>query len=210
MDQIRTNFPTLKAANLFDAKLYADRKDMVSELGGFAKGGKIAEIGVALGDFSTFLLETLIPESFVGFDVFELHKLETLWGQGTKEIFHGMSHYDFFKHRLSQHGQAVVAEKGFSHDTLAKYPDGYFNLIYVDAEHTYEPVKRDAELAARKLVDGGLLIFNDYIMYDHFLNAQYGVVPVVNEMVVNQGWSVVGFALQPQMFCDIAIQRIAR
>ena len=210
MNQIRTNFPELSRANLFNALLYADRKDMISDLGAPAKGGQIAEIGVALGDFSQFLLETLSPKRFVGFDLFELHKLESIWGQETKNIFHGMSHYDFFKSRFSQYGQTVVAEKGFSHDALARYPDEHFDLIYIDAEHTYDPVKRDAELAARKLTDTGLLIFNDYIMYDHFQNAHYGVVPVVNEMVVNQGWSVVGFALQPQMFCDIAIRRILR
>ncbi|MCM2511256.1 hypothetical protein ACVCIC_04940 [Burkholderia glumae] len=44
-------------------------------------------------------------------------------------------------------------------------------------------------------------------MYDPFVKAEYGIVPVVNEMVVNQGWKVIGFALQKDMFCDIAIQR---
>lgn len=210
MNQIQTNYPELQEANLHNARLYANRKDMVCDLGAAAKEGRIAEVGVALGDFSEFLLETLSPKRFVGFDLFDLHNLELLWGQETKNIFNGASHHDYYKNRLSQYGQTVVTEKGLSQETLIRYPDRYFDLIYLDADHVYEGVKRDAELAARKLIDGGLLIFNDYIMYDPFQNIQYGVVPVVNEMIVNQGWSVVGFALQQHMFCDIAIQKIIR
>jgi hypothetical protein len=39
------------------------------------------------------------------------------------------------------------------------------------------------------------------------LQEDYGIVPVVNKMVVNQGWKVLGFALQKHMFCDIALVR---
>jgi hypothetical protein len=35
----------------------------------------------------------------------------------------------------------------------------------------------------------------------------YGIVPVVNSLVVNEGYDVVAFALQQQMFCDIAIRK---
>jgi hypothetical protein len=201
------NFPAISEANLSNARLYANRHDMAANLGMTAKGGVIAEIGVGLGDFSQFLLEALSPKRFVGFDTFRLHEIETLWGRDSKDIFQGNSHFDFYKHRMSKFGEVVVAEEGFSHETLSKYPNRYFDFIYVDAEHTYDEVKRDADIASMKLVDNGLIIFNDYIMYDHVQNCPYGVVPVVNEMVANDGWKVVGFALQQHMFCDIAVRR---
>jgi hypothetical protein len=50
------------------------------------------------------------------------------------------------------------------------------------------------------------VVFNDYIMWDHVTDSAYGVVPVVNELVVNGGWEVVAFALEHQLFCDIAIR----
>ena len=31
--------------------------------------------------------------------------------------------------------------------------------------------------------------------------------PVVNDLVVNHGWRVVGFALDQHLYCDIALQR---
>jgi len=44
-------------------------------------------------------------------------------------------------------------------------------------------------------------------MYDPFINSEYGVVQAVNKIVDEGGWKVTGFALEKNMFCDIAIQR---
>lgn len=68
-------------------------------------------------------------------------------------------------------------------------------------------MKRGADLSRQKLKDDGVLIFNDYIMFDHIRHAPYGDVQVVNEMVVNDGWNVIGLALHRDLFCDIAIVR---
>src|SRR5664279_5101501 len=59
----------LTQRHLRDAKLYATRHDMVADLK-IAPGGVIAEIGVAYGDFSKYLLDTFKPKKFVAFDVF--------------------------------------------------------------------------------------------------------------------------------------------
>jgi len=53
----------------------------------------------------------------------------------------------------------------------------------------------------------GTLIFNDYVMYDHLQRVEYGVVQAVNQLVIDGDWRVVGFALNHNMFCDIAIRR---
>ncbi|HXW13756.1 MAG TPA: class I SAM-dependent methyltransferase, partial [Terriglobia bacterium] len=92
-------------------------------------------------------------------------------------------------------------------EVLSRYPDKTFDMIYVDAGHDYESVKRDADLSKQKIKPEGILIFNDYIRYSHLDNCYYGVIPVVNNIVVNQGFEVVGFALQWGMYCDIAIRR---
>ena len=202
------DYPALIHSNLKDARLYANRNDLIAELATSARGRCIAELGVALGAFSSFLIEALSPSQFVAFDTFDLHKIPILWGQDTSTIFAGRSHREYFKDRMSKHGRTVRLEEGPSHVRLATYPDEYFSLIYVDAGHDYESVSRDAEIASHKLSRDGLLVFNDYVMYDHVQSGMYGVVPAVNEMVVYKGWKVVGFALQHRMFCDIAIQRV--
>ena len=123
-----------------------------------------------------------------------------------KEIFGDLTHPQHYLKRFT--GRPVTIEIGKSGwHTLPKYPDGYFNMIYIDGDHEYEGVKIDADLAKQKLNNDGVLIFNDYIMYDHIAGIDYGVIPVVNELVVNEGWEVIGFALNMWMFCDIAIRR---
>ena len=136
-----------------------------------------------------------------------MHEQPLAWGIPTEVLFNGMTHLDFYKNRFADRGDQVVIETGLSYTGLARYPDKYFGLIYIDAGHDYENVKRDTELAKVKLKNGGVLVFNDYMMYDHIAGFPYGVVPAVNELVVNEDWRVFGFALQPHMFCDIAIWR---
>lgn len=90
----------------------------------------------------------------------------------------------------------------------AEYTHNRFDLIYVDADHTYEGAKRDIAQATKKLQPDGVLVFNDYELADHAGNP-YGVVPAVNELLANGGWQIIGFALENWMYCDIALGRWA-
>ncbi|WP_227743807.1 class I SAM-dependent methyltransferase [Burkholderia gladioli] len=200
------DFPELTAQHVSGAKLYANRFDLVSDLQVKASP-LIAEVGVALGTFSKFMIERFKPSQFHAFDLFQIHHDATLWGKPTKEVLGGLTHLDFYQRTMLGSPSLVVTHAGLSSETLPKIPDSFFDLIYIDAAHTYDEVRADAKLSSSKLKDNGILVFNDYIMYDPFVKAEYGIVPVVNEMVVNHGWKVIGFGLQKDMFCDIAIQR---
>lgn len=200
--------PALGARHLESARLFADRADLISSIG-IGEHGVIGEVGVAVGDFSAILLDRLKPALFVAFDLFELHLDKALWGLTTEEIFGNDTHLAFYQRRFQSRGRQVVTEKGPSHETLAKYPDRFFDMLYIDAGHDFESVKRDAELAVAKIRPSGILVFNDYIMFDHVTATEYGIVPVVNTLVVREDWQVLGIALQRHMFCDIAIQRRA-
>jgi predicted O-methyltransferase YrrM len=168
--------------------------------------GAVAEIGVALGDFSEFLLEKLKPSRFVALDNFEMDNWADIWGASKKDAFRGLSHVDFYKQRIRYRPEVEIVS-GLSHETLPRYADATFDLIYIDANHTYEAVKADTEIAKTKIKRDGILMFNDYIMYDHNAHFAYGVVQAVNELVVAEDWRVIGIGLNPQMYCDIAIRR---
>ena len=173
------------------------------------KDSVIGELGVMRGDFSYFILDRLRPRKFFGFDIFNGHQWDAIWGVPIEEFFAGKTHLEYYKDKLRPFADRVVIEQGWNAETLPKYQEPIFDLLYIDAGHSYEDVLYDAEQAKRMLKPSGLLVFNDYIMFDHHQGAPYGIVPVVNQMVVNEGWRVIAFALQIEMFCDIAIQRIA-
>jgi hypothetical protein len=101
----------------------------------------------------------------------------------------------------------MVIEEGESHARLAAYPAEFFDILYIDADHRYEGVVRDAAVGEALVKPNGLLVFNDYMMCDHLGEAPYGVIPAVHELIAKSDWQVVGFSLQPQMYCDIALQR---
>jgi hypothetical protein len=197
----RIHFPALRPEHLKDAKLYADRQDLVRHLP-VPRQGNICELGVALGEFSAFMIETFQPAQFVAVDFFDLHNIQSLWGKPTREIFGSQTHLAYYKAKFP----AATIVQGSSAASLATMPDRHFDLIYIDAGHDYDSVKADALQSMRKIKDGGVIVFNDYVMIDHLQDTPYGVVQVVNEIVTSSDWKVIGFGLQQHMFCDIAIK----
>jgi Methyltransferase domain len=197
----------LSKIHVADARLYANRSDALDQL---PKGGIVAEIGVAAGEFSDVILTKLSPRRFDAFDIFRLHEAKFATGLPTAEMFSGMSHLEYYRHRFAPFvDQGVVRViVGDSVEQLSLQPDASYDVIYIDGDHSYEGVLRDAELASLKLKQDGILIFNDYVMKDCFDDSPYGVVPVVNDFCVNRGWAVVYLALQRHMFCDIALKRM--
>jgi hypothetical protein len=202
-----SKYPTIEAKHLDNPRLFANRNDLISSMQSM-KGGVVAEIGVAEGVFSEYLLNELQPRKFVAFDIFTMHEWAGMAG-GVKPnlLLDNMTHLDYYKRRFADRGSQVIIEVGMSNVNLAKYPDKFFNLIYIDGDHSYEGVRQDANLAKAKLSDDGIIVFNDYLLFDHIKGTPYGVVQAVNELIVNEDWRVCGFALQSTMFCDIAIRK---
>lgn len=200
------NFPAITAGHMRDAKLFAHRNDMISSFQDL-RGGIIGEVGVALGDFSEFLISTLRPSKFYAFDMFEMHKYPDHWGRSSRDIFGDATHQDFYAERANSFQAPVTIVPGLSYETLPMQDDGTFDMLYIDAGHKYADVIQDMRIAACKLKPSATMICNDYIMFDHMLGEDYGVVQAVNELVAEGEWFVVGFALQQQLFCDIALRR---
>src|ERR1700730_19299876 len=117
------NIPALETKHLDNARLFAHRYDLISSMGSIKgiKGGVIAEVGVALGEFSEFLLNELQPTKFVAFDVFTMHEWGGAWqGESMNNVFNNMTHLDYYKRKFANQGAQVVIEVGMSHLTLAK------------------------------------------------------------------------------------------
>ncbi len=205
MDNRWPQYPGLSKEHVEGARLFADRKDLAASLSN-ARNGKIAEIGVWRGAFSRFLLEELAPREFYAFDVFDGHTVTDWNGQTGKELFDNLTHRKFFEREIETWKGKVTIIEGSSLETLKPYTDQSFDMVYIDGNHAYDFVRSDADFAARMIKHDGVLVFNDYMLIDHN-NAFYGVVPVVNHMVVNEGWHLVGYALNHGLYCDVAIQR---
>ena len=127
------DYPALEAKHLDNPRLFANREDLISSMRPM-EGGVIAEVGVAHGTFSEYLLNELRPRKFVAFDIFKMHEWDTFYGVPTKIILNNMTHLDYYKRKFTDRDSQVIIEVGRSDLNLAKYPDKSFHACPVDTQ----------------------------------------------------------------------------
>lgn len=166
--------------------------------------GKIAEVGVLAGDLSQWFLTHLKPHELHLIDLFNCPDFP---GQNR---FSKKEHESFVNKRFAEEIEQgkVVLKKGYSWDMLSAYESNYFDLIYIDAAHDYQSVKKDLTVSLEKIKPTGRIAMNDYIMYDHLANSKYGVVQATNEFCVENDWELEYFAFHPNLFCDVVLRKI--
>lgn len=172
--------PAIPPELLEDCRVCASRLHMLGKL---SPGGRVAEIGTYRGEFAKQILAICRPA--------ELHLVDLDFSILIDEVAADA--------RVQQH-------RGLSSEILRRFPDGHFNWIYVDANHTHAAVREDAEAAARKVKPGGLLIFNDFAHIDPYLGT-YGVHRAVVEFATEHAWRFVWLAYEPHALYDVALQR---
>lgn len=175
----------LTQASVNDARLFADR---VEALKFFPRGGRVAEVGTQAGWYAQRMVEMLAPDELHLFDL-DFSLLE----KDRPELG-----------RLSE----VTLHTGDSSEMLGRFPDQYFDWIYVDGDHNIEGVKRDSAVAVKKVKADGIVVFNDYTPWSIMELNDYGVMPVVNALLQNGEWKVAYFTFHQHMYCDLAIRRV--
>lgn len=184
-------------SQLEEARLLCNRYEALERL---PKGGHIAEIGVAYGDFSKEILLKLKPEKFYAIDLF----CESIgfWNNGLFEKSQ-VTHYEWYANKFSDDIRSgrMIMKKGFSWDVLEDFPDYYFDYIYLDAAHDYASVEKDIMQIVRKIKQGGIVQFNDYTFQEN-----YGVIPAANRMIKETGAKILYYCLSVNGYSDLVVQ----
>jgi len=150
-----------------------------------------AEIGVHEGTFSNEILRFVKPARLHLIDPWEyLPQYEKAWyggkateGQATLD---GRFHLVQSRFRKQIARGKVVLHRKYSSDAINEFSDGYFDWIYIDANHLYEYVRSDLELYAPKVKAGGFITGDDYGITGWWSN---GVQKAVDEYVGQIGAS---------------------
>lgn len=167
-------------ATLYSPKFYDTRDQMIKAI--VKPGAKICEVGVFRGEFALTLLSTRPAE---------LHLIDPWEGLCSSGDADGNNVVNVDLSRVFESlprdlkGPPSVLHRGFSQDILPRFPDEYFDFIYIDGDHSYQGAKRDLELAYKKLKPYGILAGHDYEinilktsnLYD------FGVGKAVNEFL---------------------------
>ncbi len=136
---------------------------------------KICEIGVFKGEFSKILIDNL--------DTIEIHLIDIFEGEmcsgdkdGNNIIFTNLNDEYVNLKKIYENNKNVIIHKGTSYEILNQFKNEYFDMIYIDGDHTYDGVKKDLKITYDKVKCSGFICGHDYVSprFD-------GVVRAVNE-----------------------------
>lgn len=194
----------LNADSLENARLLPSRFDALQHI---SQGGIIAEVGVAYGLFSRKLLDTLKPAEFHAIDTYNLQPADEPWGQNRLRDT-GLNHRQYIERSFAREiaENRFFVHQGLSWDALESFPDNYFDYVYLDAGHDYESVSKDIGVLARKVKDGGIIQFNDYILLDWKSGACFGVVRAVDEFLLSGTHEFLFLCLEPEGYYDAVVR----
>ncbi|MDR0375711.1 MAG: class I SAM-dependent methyltransferase [Treponema sp.] len=167
----------------------------------------MAEVGVAYGDFSRKIIDSMNPSKFYAIDIFASGPGEDFWGR-TDWADLNIGQKEFIERKFANEigNGKFILKKGLSWDVLETFDDNYFDYVYLDAAHDYDSVKKDIRVLLNKVKNNGIIQFNDYTLYDWSTNAPYGVVRAVDEMLVSGKHEIIFFCLQTGGFNDIVVK----
>ena len=206
LEDVESMIPPQLPAHLFEnSRVVNSREDVLQWL---PKGGVIAEVGVAYGNFSALLLEQLQPDKFIAIDTFAFTAGNEPWKQ-TFLKDSSLSHKDFYERKFQKEIEngKVEMHAGLSWEMLAALPDKSLDYLYLDAGHSYDEVVKDIEQVKKKIKDTGIIQFNDYTLFDAFAFIPYGVPKAVNEFMIAENYELLFLCMHQQFFCDVVVRR---
>lgn len=149
------------------------------------KGGVVAEIGVAFGDFTREILNRVSPDRIYLMDMWSSQRYE----KGLEEIKSAFA-------ELIAEGKLVI-DRGMSTERLEAYEDAYFDWVYIDTDHTYPTTRDELALSRAKVKPGGRILGHDFTSGNSVTPWPYGVIEACNEFCVRYGWEYEYLTLEP-------------
>lgn len=122
----------------------------------------VAEVGVCRGEFSHVLLSEWLGRLF----------MIDAWKHYDDPNYRDIANAAQDEHEMNlqkaqrvaqQFGQRAQIIRGDSFDIAAQFPDGFLDVVYLDANHTYEHVKKELAAWRPKIKQGGALAGHDFL-----------------------------------------------
>lgn len=173
---------------------YPDRNAMVKEL--VPIGGVIAELGVFQGEFAKVLYDTLKPSKMYLVDTWNGRLISGDVDGNNVVAVDAHVAYEKTKTAFQLEREVMVVRKTTT-EFLHNLEDNSLNLVYIDADHSYEGVKQDLYNSWSKVQAGGWIMGHDYEINSNKCrnNYDFGVKRAVDEFVKHYGLRIEALAL---------------
>ena len=185
----------LESRHIANLRVLTDRYRLLEEA---PKHAVWAEVGVAEGGYSRFILDVCKPA--------KLHLID-LWSAQHERYAESLSRV---RATLKEEIESGIVEihRGRSWEMLERLPDDYLDWAYVDAAHDYDSVRKDLTACSRKVKRDGVIAGHDYTRWAANRPNRVGVVEAVNEFCVTQNWEMIYLTNEPDRILSFAIRRM--
>lgn len=142
---------------------------------------KIAEIGVYMGRGTAIWNVEIINAGFE----YEYHAIDNFLGSKEHRVDE-LPDYKECTNNLSSIIDRIKLIKENSVEAYNLYEDEYFDIVYIDASHEYEDVKKDIQNWRQKVKPEGFLCGDDYV------RGWDGVIKAVDELLGKDNIKIIG------------------
>ncbi len=200
--QNRTQPPTPPAVRdlpqffFTDCRVLSSRSEFL--IRGLPRGGVVAEIGVADGDYSSKILSLNKPATLHLVDMWDSARyssgLERVQTRFAREIAAG----------------TVVVHRGRSVDVLPTLANKSFDWLYLDTSHEYADTARELRLCRSLVIEGGRIAGHDFCTGNPYAGLPYGVIEAVYEFCAEYNWGFEFIALDGDGHFSFCLKQISR
>jgi hypothetical protein len=142
---------------------FENRNDMIKYIASTIRDPTILEIGIFKGEFFDYIADNCKPGILDGVDIFEGITVSGN-ADGNDCVYYDVGKsYNDLQEKYSLNSN-INLYKGDSKVFLANKEDNYYDIIYIDGDHSYYGVKYDLENAYNKIKNGGYIMGHDYEM----------------------------------------------
>jgi len=142
-------------------EVFDTRNDMLKHYSNLFQKPVMCEIGVFKGEFFKYLLENCDPSKLEGVDLFNgIAGSGDVDGNNPIQVDMNQVYTEL---QMEYADNPIVSfHKDYSNKYLEKQENDKYDIIYIDADHSYSAVKRDIEIAFQKVKNNGFIIGHDY------------------------------------------------
>lgn len=192
-ESIFAQIKSLSEEHIKNTELLLNRKALLSKL---PKYISCAELGVASGDFTKLILDTVHPSS--------LHLVDK-WGSAR----YGEPQYQKVKKLQGLYKQSdIKIHRTPSIEAVSDFEDASLDFIYIDTTHGYQTTRQELELYHPKVKATGLLAGHDYSQGNWCKRSRYGVIEAVYDFCASSNWRIKYLTMDLKEKQSFALERI--
>ncbi len=144
-------------------KIFDTRNEMICHYSKKIKKPKVCELGVFKGEFLEFMKDNIDFDIIDGVDLFQ-GNLYSGDVDGNNPVYCQLEREYILLNDKYKNFTNINLHKTYTQTYLSQIEDNKYDIIYIDADHSYEGVKRDIILSYSKIKNGGYIMGHDYEM----------------------------------------------